>query len=317
MRDGEDIAEKARQGRTADCIVVLFSRTSLPRPWPRSQWEGALIHEPRGENVRIAFLECDDCSPPKVLEPVFERRQLRQLKRWLRQSTVTFIPPDDVRDPGADLEWLGVALADRAGEERVDNTALAFEFVRAYSEDFDEVVYVDCGSRSVAAISGDLAAQLGLKLEGPVEENLERLRDFCSARRFLVLLDDAVEREAQEFAFGGRCSTLISRDRWTGAPPSELREAQHALAAGFAEWPVLCRHARNGRRLTREQGRIAECFELMQQWSAFAEERNDRKVLEEAAREMVWILESWGLAREAAELEYRRASEFDEQMSLF
>ena len=62
---------------------------------------------------------------------------------------------------------------------------------------------------------------------------------------------------------------------------------------------------------------MAECFELMQQWSAAAEERDDRNVLNDAAREMVWILESWGRTDEASELEYRRASEFDEQMSLF
>ena len=75
--------------------------------------------------------------------------------------------------------------------------------------------------------------------------------------------------------------------------------------------------ARLGRRLAREQGRMAECFELMQQWHAAAEEEEDRAVLSESAREMVWILEGWGRTEEAERLEERRAIEFDEQMRLF
>jgi hypothetical protein len=37
MREGEDLASKAREGRMADAILVLFSRASLPPRWPRSR----------------------------------------------------------------------------------------------------------------------------------------------------------------------------------------------------------------------------------------------------------------------------------------
>jgi len=84
-----------------------------------------------------------------------------------------------------------------------------------------------------------------------------------------------------------------------------------------AHWAGMCSLARQGRRLAHEQGRIAECFELMQQWYAVAEEEDDRAVLSEAAREMVWILEGWGRVEEAERLEYRRVTEFEEQMKLF
>jgi hypothetical protein len=320
---GEDLICKARQGRMADTIIVMFSRDSMPSRWPRAQWEGALVEEPAEEGVRIAFVRCDDCIPPRVLTPQFDAKQLRQLKRWVRNSGEAadlprFEPPEDVRCPdrSADLEVLGIAIADRPGVETVDDTALAFEFVRAYREDFDEVFYIDCGGRSLAALTGDLAAQLGMRLAGPVQNNLERLHEFCSPQRFLVVLDDVWEIDANPLIFGGRCSTLLSTDSHPAREPDALQEVQAAMANPAGDWAELCRLARVGRRITREQGRIAECFELMRQWHDAAEERGDRGVLDESAREMVWILESWGMTDEAHHLEYRRVTEFDEQMRL-
>jgi hypothetical protein len=55
----------------------------------------------------------------------------------------------------------------------------------------------------------------------------------------------------------------------------------------------------------------------MQQWHELAQEREDRAVLNESAREMIWILEAWDRHDEAAQLEIRRAAEFDEQLFLF
>jgi len=54
----------------------------------------------------------------------------------------------------------------------------------------------------------------------------------------------------------------------------------------------------------------------MHQWHDAAELRGDRAVLDESTREIVWILESWGRAEQAQDLEYRRLCEFGEQMML-
>jgi hypothetical protein len=53
---------------------------------------------------------------------------------------------------------------------------------------------------------------------------------------------------------------------------------------------------------------------MMQQWHAAAEACGDRAVLDESARELIWILLSWDRADETRHLDYRRACEFDEQM---
>jgi hypothetical protein len=55
----------------------------------------------------------------------------------------------------------------------------------------------------------------------------------------------------------------------------------------------------------------------MTQWRAMAEEHDDRAIVDEASRELVWILDGWGRTEEARQLEQVRATEFDEQLPLF
>jgi hypothetical protein len=320
IRAGEDLVSKARDARTADLALVLFSRNSMPSRWARAQWEDALVNEPREEGVRIGFVRCDDCLPPAVLLPRFElagqrHEGLRAVKRWVRDHEASWSPPEEPRDldHAGYLEDLGIAIADRAGATTAAGAALAYEFASAYNKDFDEIFRLECGGRSLAALTGDLAAQLGLRLEGEVDSNLQRLADFCSARRFLFLLEDG----GQDLVFGGRCSSLLVGESGP-ALRNEIRDIQYSLAhAGSSgDWVDICRQARTGRRLLRDAGRLAECYELMQQWHQLAQEQEDCAVLNEAAREMVWILEGWGRMEEACRLEISRAAEFDEQLPL-
>jgi len=309
MGPGEDLAGKARDGRMADLVVVLFSRESMPPRWPRAQWEDALVKEPSAEGVRIAFLRCDDCVPPKVLAPLFTAKQFRELKRWVRGHESTS------GRPTADLEVLGLAVADRPGMELAESADLAATFAHEFRHDFDAVFIVDCGGRSLAALAGDLGAQLGLRLEGPIGDNLERLREFCEARRFLIVLEGVPEMIPHELVFGGRCSTLATADSRSLAHDS-IREAQTAVADPATPYVEVCAAARLGRRLLRNAGRIAELHELMQQWHSAAADEEDRAALDESAREQIWILETWGRAEEARTLDYDRAERFDDQMLL-
>jgi hypothetical protein len=322
LKPGEDLAQKAREGRMADAVLALFSRASLPPRWPRAQWEDALVNEPAAENVRIAFARLDDCLPPRVLSPMFECPQLkglREVKRWARNRAATWVPPEltiieEVQT--ADLDILGVGIADRPGSETVHGAALAFAFAARFREDFDGVYRLQRDGRSITALAGDLAMQLGLRLEGPEETNLKLLGEHCAARRLLLLLDGALGEDPFEFSFGGRCSTLFCEEAGPAAvEPESLHAVQLALARG-PDWEETCRLARMARRLSREQGRIAELHEIMRNWRAQAEARQDAAVLNESARELVWILESWDRVEEARQLEYRRAAEFDEQIPL-
>jgi hypothetical protein len=313
IRPGEDLASKAREARAADIVLVLFSRHSLPPRWPRAEWEEPLVNEPREEGVRIAFVRCDDCVPPRVLAPMFDlsaapSKGLRQIKRWVRSGQADLHPP--AHNPA--LEVLGLAIADRPGVETVEDSAEALEFSRAFREDFDAVCVLECAGRSVTALAGDLGAQLGLRLEGPLDSNLERLHTFCSERRFLLVLHG----ECPQVILGGRSSTLICLSKAGSAPADPICEAQRSLAECKLDWPEICRQARQGRRLLHDAGRLAECHELMRQWHEAASLRDDRAVLDESARELVWILEAWGFAEDAERLEIERGREYAEQMSL-
>jgi len=312
----QTLADKAREARMAEIVLVLFSRDSLPPRWPRTEWEDALVNEPATEHVRIGFARLDDCSAPRVLRPAFDLaglavRGLRDLKRWVRDPEA---PPSSAVP--ADLEVLGIALADRAGIETVDCSATAAGFIAAFRPDFDAVLRLDCGPRTLAALAGDLAEQLGLRLEGDLADNLHRLRGFCEPRRLLVVLADASEPHP-ELVFRGRCSTLISTaPDQRAVEPGTLAAVQGAFARQQASWTDRCALARQGRRLARDAGRMAEAYELMEAWHATAERLGDRAVLEESAREMVWILEGWGRTEEAASLDDRRAADWGDQMML-
>ena len=309
LAEGADLAEKAREGRIADIVLVLFSRSSMLSRWPRAQWEDALVKEPAAEGVRIAFLKCDDCIPPRVLAPMFDAARLRDVKRWVRGSAPGEPPAAEF---SADLEVLGIAIADRPGTETVASLALAREFARAFSGDFDAVLHLDTATGTLADMAGDLASQVGLHLEGELAGNLEHLSIFCEARRFLLVLEGAAPAD---LIFGGRCSTLVSRE--SGEPsPDTLRQLARAFDA-VVDWTEACRLARQARRVARDQFRLAECLEIMTQWRAMAEERDDRAVVDEASRELVWILDGWGRTAEARQLEQARAMEFDEQLPLF
>ena len=107
--------------------------------------------------------------------------------------------------------------------------------------------------------------------------------------------------------FAGRSSTLIATDAAPARGLDELGKVQQAFAAA-ATWSDVSSLARQGRRLARDAGRLAECYELMEEWHAEAEECGDRAAIDEAAREMVWILEAWGRTELAVRLDYHRAS---------
>jgi hypothetical protein len=310
MQAGEDLAEKARQASGSEMALVLFSRESLPSRWPRAQWEGALLNEPAESGVRIAFVRCDDCVPPRILMPLFEANAMRAMKRWARGY-----PPAAQGETShdGDMEVLGIAIADRPGVDTAATEDIARRFIREYKQDFDAVLELECGTRSLVALTGDLAAQLGLRLEDDMEANLAALHEFCARRRLLIALKD--QREAP-LELGGRTSTLAFPGVVEEPRDESIRGIQHALRQRPTDWQEYCRLARRGRSLTRDAGRMAECSEMMAQWHAAAEARDDRKALDESAREQVWILESWGRTDEAYRMDYLRATEFDEQMGL-
>ena len=265
MADGGDLAEKAREGRMADIVLVLFSRNSMPSRWPRAQWEDALVKEPEAEGVRIAFLKCDDCVPPRVLTADVRSHALA------RRETLGARQCDEAsrRQRSFPPIWKCSAspLPTAPAVETVERASHWLASSPAASAPIStRSLHVDCVTGTLADMAGDLAWQVGLHLEGELADNLEHMRVFCAARRFLVVLEGGAP---DDLIFGGRCSTLISTE--AGEPS---RDPLRRLAREFdaaEDWTEACRLARQTRRVAHDQFRLAECFEVMTQWRTMAE----------------------------------------------
>jgi hypothetical protein len=329
LAPGGDLLEKVEQALQADAIVVLLSPDSTPARWARERWESVLVRQPKEYGTGVALALLADCRfPPLLRHQTFfdlapdRLAAFRRIKQWLLQARplpnpIWFAPPppDPFPDRAPELEELRRALSDAPGVLRLaapNQSALAAEFARRFADDFQGIFWVRCGHRSPARIAGELASQLGLRLEGETASNQEALRRFCAERRCLIVLEDARAGAAEGIIPGGRASVLLTSEE-AASPASEWDVARRSLHDATA-WTDACALVRRAVHQAREQGRLAEADEFLQLWAAAAEEREDRRILEECAWERIWILESWGRAEEAARLDAYRRSALQDQM---
>ena len=461
MQPGADLIAKVEEGLSADVVLVLLSPEAVPQRWPLERWKSVFWEQAAELGTALATLLCRDSKFPDLLrrKNFFDLRQnrlaaFRAIKRWLMSLSplspnAPFAPARQPSFHGrdAELETLCTLLADTPGMAMLEGgagagkTSLAVEFARRHREDFDAVFWLTCGSRTAAALAGDLAAQLGVRLDRDLESNLNELRRLSARYRCLLILDDAVPATAALLAPRGRTSVLMttrhsdlaatlsaavvplessfthgvsqladtirSMDgaaarllsaicacapsgfhldmavRTADAEPDDARDLvaafvsqnvlapldengprflvpamvrervafrgdsdrwarYHALAVAdlfgaqigaqdltahwpdlqhaFAwaldtDWPVASKLARRGLAWAKAQDRLAEAFDILQDWSRAAERHADRRVLEDCAWEQIWILEHWGRTREARELDGVRRERYADQLS--
>lgn len=468
MQPGEDLIGKVQEGLSADVVLVLLSPASVPPKWVLERWKSVFWDQAAEVGTALATLLCADSGFPGLLrrKNFFDLRAdrlpaFRAIKRWLLQLSplareAPFVPPrqPDFTGREAELESLCSLLADAPGIAVVANaapssgkTALALEFARRHRDDFDAVFWLTCAARSAAALAGDLAVQLGVKLDRDLETNLNELRRICAHYRCLLVLDDAAPPLAASLAPRGRTSVLVttrhedlavalsatpfpltahaarnpatwadlvgtldaSRRRLLEAMCAcaasgfcldlaartagfELPQAREAAAALLSEsfiaildelgprffvpaavraavrslgdpgawaschaaavaslfdgqagafedltphwpdlqaalawslervddgqsWELACQLGRRGVAWARGRERIAEAFEILEDWSRAAGKRSDRRVLEDCAWEQVWILEHWDRWDEARLIDRTRRRDYADQMA--
>lgn len=457
---GEDLIAKVEEGLAADVVLVLLSPESAPSRWPLERWKPIFWDQAAEMGTALATVLCRDAKFPDLLrrKNFFDLRHnrleaFRRIKRWLmslsplpQQAPFTAAAQPWFEGRSAELETLCALVADVPGLAVVESpagtgkTALALEFARRHREEFDAVFWLTCGGRSAAALAGDLAAQLAVRLDRDLETNLNDLRRLLARYRCLLILDDAPTATAVLLAPRGRTSVLVTtregglaaklsatrvslipfvqdRDRLADnvrqlkgpsrrllsamcacaasgfpldmavrtadAEPEEARDAAagfvtegviapldengprflvpafvrervalrgdgrrwaryHALAVAdlfgaqaggqdpaacwadiqqaFAwaletDWPLASTLARRALTWAKAQERLAEAFEILQDWKRIAEQHGDRRVLDDCAWEQIWILEHWGRGAEAGELEQVRREQYADQMA--
>jgi hypothetical protein len=94
-------------------------------------------------------------------------------------------------------------------------------------------------------------------------------------------------------------------------------DLQHAFRSALeTDWTLSGALARRAVTWARAHDRLAEAFEILEEWSRAAEQRSDRRVLEDAAWEQIWILDRWGRTNEARTLDGIRRKQYADQLAL-
>ena len=295
ISDGEDLIDKAEQGLACDVLVLLLSPASWPDPCPRERWEPVLFNAASESRVELASVMTTDCRFPALLRrrnffdaAIDPDAALRQMKRWLWQRSQGASHSVNTAF-SSDLADLYSALSDQAGTLRA-SAAEASRFIKEAGQEFEAVIQIPCHDRTAAQVAGELAVQLGLTLDGALEDNCRRIHELLFKRRCLLVLDAPAPEIAAEFIASGRTSTLVTLE------PIQVIETPRTLA--YARQLI---HRR----------RYAEAYELL--YSLLDSDTSTA----DCAHELSWICEHWNRAEESESLRFHYRLPPTEQLALF
>lgn len=293
VRPGEDLISAAAMGLSADVLIVILSTASSPVRWVRERWEPIFFEQALQSNTKIAVILLEDCLFPRLLSRKFKffdatksrLKALRLLKRWLwsmqlETSHVTLQSPD--------LESIYLELADQPGTLTVSGD-IASRFVGEAAGEFEAVYWIAAHGRNLTQIAGELGAQIGMTLDGVLEENCRLLRERLSARRYLVIFD-APQVAVDPVLSHGRTSYLFINE------PVRVETLDTSLAAA--------------RKLVADR-RYPEAYDALHLLLNAGVEP------ETCARDLIWICEHWGRIEEANSLRVHLTTSPLQQLRLF
>jgi tetratricopeptide (TPR) repeat protein len=89
-------------------------------------------------------------------------------------------------------------------------TTLALEYAHRYKGEFEAVHWLPCQGQTLVQKAGELAWQLGMKLDGELDAIIRQLTSHCASKRCLLVLDNVEEDTPARLMPGGRTSVVIT-----------------------------------------------------------------------------------------------------------
>jgi len=230
---GSNIVTKISTGlASADFVILILSPASVNTNWVTEEWTDAFWTQTNTQQTKIIPILYRDCSLPPLLrnKAYLDLRTnhldgFRQIKTFLLTQQPV-VPHRHINQlPSRPPLFIGrepelaelrqrlsvpgalVHIAEMAGQGK---TSLALECAHRYQTDFESVYWLPCQSGSLNAIVSDLERQLGLKLQTDAATMLRDLKEICSQKRCLLILDNVDNEAPAELIPGGAASVLVT-----------------------------------------------------------------------------------------------------------
>jgi tetratricopeptide (TPR) repeat protein len=227
---GQNIVLKIADGLDADFVLLILSPDSVDSKWVKEEWTDAYWDQVENQHVKVAGVLYRDCRIPRLLRNkkyfdlmTNQPEGFRLIKTWLLDQRPPVPPPvhlpqrpalvvgreqeieklrDCLKEPGSVAYISGLAGRGK--------TTLALEYAHRYQRDFEAVHWLPCQGRTLVQMAGELAWQLGLKLDGELDSIIRQLTSHCARKRCLLILDNVEDDTPAKLMPAGRSSVLIT-----------------------------------------------------------------------------------------------------------
>jgi tetratricopeptide (TPR) repeat protein len=227
---GQNIVLKIADGLDADFVLLILSPDSVDSKWVKEEWADAYWDQVENQSRKFAGVLYRDCRIPRLLrnKKYFDLRTnqpegFRLVKTWLlgqrrAPPPVVHLPqrPPLVIGREQEIEELRHRLQEPGSVAYVSGlagrgkTTLVLEYAHRHQGDFEAVYWIPCQGRSLVQMAGELAWQLGLKLDGELDTIIRQLTSHCASKRCLVVLDNVEDETPARLMPAGRTSVLIT-----------------------------------------------------------------------------------------------------------
>lgn len=241
----------------ADAVLLLLAPECVPAHSSRASWQPVLDQLQARNRPDVGAVVLRPCAyPPLLQRAAFFREDLtdthlRDLAAWLLNlhpdpgwpewSILHPARPAPGAVQPSDTAPLWSALADQPGRFALDGAAaptLAQAFAREAAGQFRATLRLDAAGRPPDCLAGELAAALGVRVEGSLEDAWSQVASVLDAHRLLLILDGWEGDLPWQAGPAGRSSVLTLSPpvlpACETAPPLPLWSAALACrAAGF------------------------------------------------------------------------------------